>query len=266
MNDKLLLFIPMYNCEKQIVRVLGQLKGEILDYIGEVIIVNNRSTDDGENAVCKFIDSSKFEFPISLLRNDDNYSLGGSHKVAFNYAKEKNFKYLVVLHGDDQGNINDLLPFLKNGQAYNYDAFLGSRFEKKSQLINYSKFRIIGNHIFNLFMTVMLRKHISDLGSGLNMYRVNFLDEKYYKRMPNNLTFNVYLLLYGIFAKARFKFFPLSWREDDQVSNAKFFKQSCEIANLTFRYVFNKKGVFNYSENEYSNIAYTYRLIKKNNI
>ncbi len=48
--DKILLFIPMYNCEKQIVRVLDQLHGEILNYINEVLIVNNRSTDNGEKS------------------------------------------------------------------------------------------------------------------------------------------------------------------------------------------------------------------------
>ena len=31
--DKILLFIPMYNCEKQITRVLGQLDKEILNIL-----------------------------------------------------------------------------------------------------------------------------------------------------------------------------------------------------------------------------------------
>ena len=51
MADKILLFIPMYNCEKQITRVLKQLTPKVCDCLTEVIIVNNRSTDDGEAAV-----------------------------------------------------------------------------------------------------------------------------------------------------------------------------------------------------------------------
>ena len=39
--DKIVLFIPMYNCEKQIVRVLGRLGGAE-KYISQVIVVNNR--------------------------------------------------------------------------------------------------------------------------------------------------------------------------------------------------------------------------------
>ena len=33
MEDKILLFIPGYNCEKQIIRVLNQLNEEIMEYI-----------------------------------------------------------------------------------------------------------------------------------------------------------------------------------------------------------------------------------------
>ena len=35
MKDKILVFIPMYNCEKQIVRVIDRLNGEIKNYISE---------------------------------------------------------------------------------------------------------------------------------------------------------------------------------------------------------------------------------------
>ena len=103
--DKILLFIPMYNCEKQIVRVLKQLTDEVCSYITEVIIVNNRSTDHGEAVVQSYLSENPLPMKVSLLRNDDNYGLGGSHKVAFQYAVDHGFDYVIVLHGDDQGDI-----------------------------------------------------------------------------------------------------------------------------------------------------------------
>ena len=166
MANKTLVFIPMYNCEKQITRVLSKIDKEVLEYVDEVIVVNNRSTDNGEQAVLDFKKENP-EAPVKLFRNRDNYGLGGSHKVAFNYALEKGFDYVIVLHGDDQGDIHDLLHYLKDGSAYEYDSFLGSRFEKESKLVNYSGFRIFGNHVFNAFMTVMMGRKITDLGSGL---------------------------------------------------------------------------------------------------
>ncbi len=257
---KNLLFIPMYNCEKQIVRVLAQLDGTVLSYVTRILIVNNRSTDSGEIAVIRFAQSHP-ELPIILLRNDENYGGGGSHKVAFNYAVGHGFDFVIVLHGDDQGNIKDLIPYLKTGEAYNYDAFLGSRFDKGSKLVNYSGFRIFGNYVFNFFMTVALGKRITDLGAGLNMYKVNFLKSGFYMYFINSLTFYVYLLIYIVDSKSKFKFFPLSWREDDQISNAKFFKQSIEILKITIKYIFNKKGTFSCADNKYSAIEYGSELI-----
>ena len=44
--EKLLVFIPAYNCEKQVTRVLSQLLDKrIAPWVGECIVVNNRSTD-----------------------------------------------------------------------------------------------------------------------------------------------------------------------------------------------------------------------------
>ena len=80
--DRILLFIPMYNCEKQIIRVLSQLDEIIKSYIAEIIVVNNLSTDNGENAVIEYAKSHP-DLTIKLLRNNENYGLGGSHKVAF---------------------------------------------------------------------------------------------------------------------------------------------------------------------------------------
>ena len=57
--DKILLFIPMYNCEKQIVRVLNQLNKEVCNYLSEVVIINNRSTDNGETVVEEYLEKKK---------------------------------------------------------------------------------------------------------------------------------------------------------------------------------------------------------------
>ncbi len=87
---------------------------------------------------------------MTLVRNNENYGLGGSHKVAFSYAIKNEFDYMIVLHGDDQGRIQDMLPLLQSGKYKNYDACLGGRFAPGSSLEGYSKFRTFGNRVFNI--------------------------------------------------------------------------------------------------------------------
>lgn len=47
---KILLFIPMYNCERQIKRVIGRLGGGVQEHIAEVLIADNGSTDNSATA------------------------------------------------------------------------------------------------------------------------------------------------------------------------------------------------------------------------
>ena len=52
MPERFLVFIPAYNCEKQVPRVLNQLlDGQVAAMVTECIVVNNRSTDGTEAAV-----------------------------------------------------------------------------------------------------------------------------------------------------------------------------------------------------------------------
>ena len=257
--NKILIFIPMYNCNPQIERVLTRIvKLKDSSCFNEVIIIDNNSRDSSIECAKKVIKGSKIKMKIFL--NDDNYNLGGSHKVAFNYAIENEFSHILVLHGDDQGDINDVIPFILNGECLKFDSFLGSRFNKESKLINYSKFRIFGNHVFNRILSLLVRDKVEDLGSGLNLYKVDYLKSKFYLNFPDTLTFNVYMLLYGIYVKSNFDYFPLTWREEDQVSNAKFYKQSKEIASLAFQYIANSEKLFKTNKSN-KDMNYTYTEI-----
>ena len=243
MNDKILLFIPMYNCEKQITRVLSQINEKNGKYFREIIVINNRSTDNSEQAVIDYIKNNP-SIPIKLLRNDDNYGLGGSHKVAFNYAIDNNFDYVIVLHGDDQGNINDFIPLIESSKYREYDCCLGSRFMRGSKIKGYSLIRILGNYGFNLLFSLCTGKNIADLGSGLNMYKVETLKNRYFIKYPDTLYFNDLMILASCFYKHKMLFYPISWREEDQVSNNKLVSFSISLLKMLFNYIFNRKSYF----------------------
>lgn len=245
--EKKLLFIPMYNCEKQIIRVLKQVDEKIQKNFSEVIIVNNRSTDNGEKVVKDYLSKNPFRIPVKLMRNVGNYGLGGSHKVAFNYAIDHHFDYVVVFHGDDQGQIEDLLPVFSEKKYVDYDCMLGSRFMKGSKLKGYSKFRTFGNRVYNILFTMFLTKKISDLGSGLNMYKVEMLKSRFYLKFPDKLTFNCYMLLAAKQYKQKIQFFPITWKEEDQVSNVKMFSQAMNTLGLLLKFFF-RRGKYLSSE------------------
>lgn len=262
---KILLFIPMYNCEKQIPRVLGQLTDEVISYLSEVIIINNQSSDQGEQVVWQYLTSHSLSVPVSLLRNDQNYGLGGSHKVAFDYAIKNKFDYVIVLHGDDQGDISNILPYLRNREYEKYDCFLGARFMRGSRLQGYSKFRTFGNMVYDLLFSIGCGYRIYDLGSGLNMYKVDILKNKFYMKYKDNLIFNYCMVMGSSYYRHKVRFFPIVWREDDQVSNVKMLNQAVTVLKLLGAFVANKKRFVASEHRDRVISGYSAKLVYRNN-
>lgn len=259
MEDKILLFIPMYNCEKQIIRVIDKLSTYIYrDKISEVLFIDNISQDNTLGIVNK--NKDKIGIKTTLIQNSQNYGLGGSHKVAFNYAIANNYDFLIVLHGDDQGDINCLNEVFEKNIYKDYNCCLGARFHPASKLLGYSKFRTLGNKVFNFLFSVIVKNKVYDLGSGLNIYSISFIKDSKINNFANNLTFNVYLLLYSIFTKQKIIFFPLTWSELDQISNAKVISQGFTTIGILKDYY--KSPIELFDKNNSNINKYEYKEIK----
>jgi glycosyltransferase involved in cell wall biosynthesis len=238
-DERILVFIPAYNCSKQITRVLAQFDG-VERYFAEVLVVDNRSPDNTLDAAREA--AARVGLPVTVVCNNDNYGLGGSHKVAFSYAVDNGFDYCVVLHGDDQGSIRDLVPHLEACAHRDVDCLLGARFALGARLEGYSAFRTLGNHVFNLLYSAGAGRRLYDLGSGLNLYRVCKLAGAKHRGFANNLTFNYFMILASVCWGWNIRFFPITWRESDQISNVKLARQSMQVLGILVRYVFNRQS------------------------
>ena len=51
------------------------------------------------------------------------------------------------------------------------------------------------------------------------------------------------MVMAASYYKQNIKFFPISWREEDQVSNVKMMNQALKVLKYLFSYVFNKKKI-----------------------
>jgi glycosyltransferase involved in cell wall biosynthesis len=240
LTDKILVFIPCYNCAPQIPRVLRQFDEKTAGYFSEILLLDNGSKDGTLNSAMAAADCLE-GIEITIGKNRANYNLGGSHKAAFQYAAENGFTHVAVLHGDDQGNILDLLPVLQDKKHQRHDACLGARFMPGAKLFGYSSFRILGNRVFNFIFTSGTRKSIKDLGSGLNIFGKAVIEDQQIVKYADDLRFNIYLLLGMLEKKLSIEYFPISWREDDQVSNVKMASQALQTLNLLWQALSERK-------------------------
>ncbi len=234
---RLMLFIPMYNCAPQIRRTLRQLTPELQRRFAEVFVLDNGSTDGGPDAAMRVAEEELEHVTVLVARNDENYGLGGSHKVAFQRCIDMGYDGLVVFHGDDQGHLADLMEVLDE-HLPNNDCVLGARFMRGSRIKGYAPHRIAANIAFNGIFSAITLSQLWDLGSGLNFYTRPFLEQGLWRKCADDLTFNYYLILQTASAPdVRFSFVPISWREDDQVSNAKLFGHGRKMLRIIGQYL-----------------------------
>jgi glycosyltransferase involved in cell wall biosynthesis len=260
-HDRILVFVPVYNCAPQISRVLEQLAEERVRSRFSAILVLDNISADGTVAAAQ---AAKARFGLShvmVARNRENYGLGGSHKAAFAYAAHEGYTHVVVLHGDDQGHIEDLLPVLDAGAHRTHDACLGSRFARTARLKGYSRFRIFGNYVFNALFTMGTQRLVSDLGSGLNIFaRAAFLQPRL-MTYSDDLRFNVFLLVGAFDLKWKIMFFPISWREDDQVSNVKMASQAMRTLSILRDYVLRRERLRQRDHRTVARAAYVFDIL-----
>ena len=100
---------PNYNGERFLETFFESLNSDP-EYIGEVIIVDNGSTDKSK----EYIKRSKFNFPVTLIENTEN--LGFSPAVNQGIRKAK-YEYIFSLNNDTQvkkGSIKALLDLISS--------------------------------------------------------------------------------------------------------------------------------------------------------
>ncbi len=235
---KSIIFIPCYNCAKQITRLLSKFSKELIDSVDEIIILENCDDEHTGEAALKFINEHEQLAKIKVARNHKNYGLGGSFKAAVSYCSENNFDQLVWLHGDDQAEPEDALKIINKFKKSSLDVIFGARFMKKSRLNNYSLEREIGNKVLNKIFSLALKKNIYELGSGLNAFRVQSLPLDEIPNWPNHIAFDANLIFHFTQDKYKLEFYPITWNETDQVSNAQNFSTAFTLLSMLMNYLF----------------------------
>jgi dolichol-phosphate mannosyltransferase len=220
-NFNPLIVVPVFNAENAILNVCRDLC-ENLSESQNVVFLDNRSTDDTVAIFDIFIKQNP-TLNFRIVRNELNLGLGGSQKKAFDMAISQGYSHLIVFHGDGQPSAKDLTRLFSLIKNTTCDAILGSRFMKESARDEYSHIRTFGNKIFNLIFSVRLKTRIHDIGSGLNAYRLMGLTRDM-SNLPNDLSFNSFLLVQQIMSKERIVWMPISWKNGEAGSNLKIIR------------------------------------------
>ncbi len=240
---KIGIFIPCYNVEKSIRGVLQSFSEEVLKTVTEIVVTDNCSTDQ-TLSILNDIQSQPglLGQKLVIIKNKQNYGLGGTQKIAFQYFIDHQFSHFMIIHGDGQGNgeviaQNFLKAFRENQNA---DWILASRFTKGADVSKYNRMRTIGNHFFNVLTFLLTGHRMTDSGTAIIYYRVSSLEQFPFWHLTNSFQFNPQLNILFYNAKLKPAEVPLHWGDSRDESNIRAFNYCKTLLTILLRYRWNK--------------------------
>ena len=155
-NKKVLLIIPAYNEEENILKTCNKIKKENKNL--DFIVINDGSKD----RTLQILKENNL-LHINLVHN---LGIGGAVQTGYKYALENNYDIAVQFDGDGQHDVRYVEKLIKpilDGEA---DFTIGSRFVEELSTFKSSKARRIGINIISFFIKLFTGKKIYDTTSG----------------------------------------------------------------------------------------------------
>lgn len=167
-NPKVLLIIPAYNEEKNILTVYKN----ICDYNKkaktklDVVFINDGSVDATEKILC--------ENKINHIRLIQNLGIGGAVQTGYKYALYNDYDIAIQFDGDGQHNVNYVEALIKPILEENVDMTIGSRFiDSSSSEFKSSFLRRVGIKLISSCIHFKTRVRIYDTTSGFRASNKN---------------------------------------------------------------------------------------------
>ncbi|MDO4556002.1 MAG: glycosyltransferase family 2 protein [Lachnospiraceae bacterium] len=162
-NKKVLMIIPAYNEQDNIIRVVEKIKKNYPQY--DYIIVNDGSIDHTSRR-CHKKGYNIIDLPINL-------GLAGAFQTGLKYAYFHGYEYAIQFDADGQHKpeyINAMFEKMQQG----YDIIIGSRFVDKKKEIS---LRMLGSVVLSLAIWLTTGKRVTDPTSGMRMFNRDMIRE-----------------------------------------------------------------------------------------
>lgn len=147
------------------IETIGQVVDETDQYVSEVVVVDDASTD-GTAAVARRHGASVIEHVV-------NTGVGGALRTGYQYAIRNDYEYVVQIDGDGQHNPTYIPELLT--AASEHDMVIGSRYLNESYA-DYPWVRRLGIRFFTSLINRLGDINITDVTSGYRVYRVAALE------------------------------------------------------------------------------------------
>ena len=198
----LTIIIPVRNESDSLETIMDHYSKNLKNIDYEVLIINDFSKDNTLEKARTLFKSKNFR-----VLDNKKKGLGGAINLGI---KEATGSKIAIMMADQSDDINDLIKYNSLINDGNYDAILGSRFLRESNVINYPLQKLILNRVFNYFVGFIFWNNYNDYTNAFKIYKKKTLEEI---APIISESFNIFLEipLKIISRNYRYKIIPINW-------------------------------------------------------
>jgi len=189
------LVIPVFNEENSIDSVINEIKTTAADYLHEIIIVNDASTDKTASVIEKHKD-------VVLINHPYNKGYGAALKTGIRQATGS---HIITMDADGQHNPADIVRLIEHVDSY--DMVVGARSGGENQ----EWIRKPGKLVLRLVSNYLVGMKIPDINSGLRLVKKKHITE-FKHILPKGFSFSTTITLAMIKGGYNVHFVPITIR------------------------------------------------------
>ena len=158
--------IPCHNEEPNIPSLIKNLKACYNDYIHEIILVDDNSTDNTANVGEQI---SQNDPRIRVIRRSMPNGVGRALRDGYLAATGN---YVMTMDCDFQHIVPEMTG-LFDAVFQGTDVAIGSRFSRNSILLNYAFTKILANRAFHIIANILVGKKFRDVTNNLKLMKID---------------------------------------------------------------------------------------------
>lgn len=234
-RQRLLIFIVAYNAETTLLQVLERIPAALFDtYDAEVLVIDDASAD-ATFEVGHARSKTWAHGRITVLANPTNQGYGGNQKLGYEYAIQRGYDFVALLHGDGQyapEKLPELVEPLAAGRA---DAVFGSRMMRPLNALKGGMplYKFVGNRILTTFQNRVLDAELTEFHSGFRAYSVAALDQLPFRYNSNDFHFDTDIIIQFLMAGKRVHEIEMPTYYGDEVCYVNGMKYARDVVTST---------------------------------
>ncbi|MCR5452886.1 MAG: glycosyltransferase family 2 protein [Lachnospiraceae bacterium] len=164
MEHELLIIIPAYNEEKNLPKVLDDMKEMGVFKYADVLVMNDASSDN-TNWVAK-------AYPVNVVTHVFNLGYGLAIQMGYKYAVRRGYSYVIQMDADGQHDVKNIKNIFdelkrKDEDGKTADIVIGSRFVSGATKYKIGLIKKFAINMFSFIIKSVTGVKIMDTTSGL---------------------------------------------------------------------------------------------------